>query len=355
MGSRQKGRWKKAFGSAALFCGSLVLSGLAGEFALRLLGHHGAPQRAMSNIYPVADPIVDWRYVPHSEFRIGTILYSYNAAGYRDSTHSLEKPQAIKRIVVVGDSVTEGYGVDFKSAFSQVVQSRLGNEVEVITIAAGGLNTPQEIHLLEREGLRYQPDLVVLNFVLNDCDFYSKYAEAQRHAAGKEAQLGLLKLRVDPRVKQMLKSSALIYFVKERVENLQGRISGGTNTDYFTRIWTREENRGKVRDGFDRLAELGAKRGFSVVVMIWPLLGDYGNYGFNWVHEWIEKEARERGFARVPYRKLQVTAEDRIHPNATGHRIAAEKFETWYRMDQTGVQWETDRGREGVKGPWERG
>ncbi len=36
----------------------------------------------------------------------------------------------------------------------------------------GGVNTRQEVHILKEARLRYAPDYVVVNFVLNACDFF---------------------------------------------------------------------------------------------------------------------------------------------------------------------------------------
>jgi len=306
---------------------------------LRFLGYHGAPRSRMTNIYHVDDPILDWRYLPNSEYTEGRIIYRYNATGFRDSDHSIEKALDIKRMVVLGDSVTEGYGLAREFTFSSLIQSSVGGRFEVITIAAGGLNTPQEVHLLNREGLPYKPDIVILNFVLNDADFFTNYGGAQRYTAQVDSQIALLGIPFNPEIKRFLKSSALIYFLKERVENLRGRILGVEETDYFTDLWAREENRQKVISGFDQLKALQGQRQFSTVVILWPLLTDFHNYRFNWIHEWVKEEAKSRGFAiidllqdfrRVPYRDLQISAEDPIHANALGHKMAAEAYLRWH-------------------------
>jgi lysophospholipase L1-like esterase len=324
---------------------SLSASAFMLEIFLRILGHHGAPESAIGMVYRVDDPMLNWRRMPNVEIREGRISYRFNNSGFRDVDHTVEKPRGVTRIIVVGDSVTEGYGVEWKSAFSSVIQSRLGPQFEVIVIAAPGLNTPQEVHLFEQEGLRYKPDVVIVNFVLNDCDFYSNLEGAQRYEAETDSRIGLLNVRVDPRIKRFLKSSALIYFFKERVENLKARIMGGESVDYFTGIWSKEENRRKVTNGFDRLAALQSEKEFEIVVMVWPVLTKYGNYPFGAIHEWVYSQAKARGlssidllaeFSKIPYRELQVSAEDNIHPNALGHTVAGESFVSWYRRRSAG-------------------
>lgn len=333
----------KKWGSVFLLFLSISVCALAGEIILRVLGYHGAPLASLRNNHPVDDEVLDWRYMPNSEYRVGRISYTYNSAGFRDVNHAVNKLRETLRIVVVGDSVTEGYGVQWKAVFSKVIQSELGSGYEVINIGMGGLNTPQEVHLLEQEGLAYEPDLVVLNFVLNDCDFYSSYQAAKRYNLKKDSRIGLLNLPVNPRVKQVLKSSALIYFVKERLENTKGRIFGEDKVDHFTRIWSKIENRLKVTSGFDKLKLLQDENNFDVLVIIWPLLTDYSSYRFKYIHEWVKKEAEKRAFStidlrpsfsKISYRDLQVTAEDNIHPNALGHKLAADVFLNWYRPEK---------------------
>jgi len=90
--------------------------------------------------------------------------------------------------------------------------------------------------------------------------------------------------------------------------------------------------------------------------MIWPLMTDYQTYRFGWVHDWVTREARKAGFAvidllpqlsSVPYRKLQVSAEDNVHPNALGHRLGAEAFLAWYRDAPHALKGSLDEGSDG--------
>ena len=337
-----EGRIPRTVGALLLLLVSIGLCLALIEVALRLLGHRGEPISRINNIYLVDDPILDWRYIPNSEVRSARVVYRYNNAGFRDTNHTLRKPAGLERIVVLGDSVTEGYEVDWKDVFAQVLKSRLGDQYEVINIAAGGLNTPQEIHLFEHVGSRYSPDLVILNFVLNDVDFYTRFAAAQRAAEEGDARIATLNLPISPSLKRLLKSSALIYFVKDRVEGLRESLAGAEqpSDDYYERIWAKEENRRKVTDGFSKLAELHRNGHFEVVVMIWPLITDYRSYRFASIHTWVAQEATRVGFpvidllprfSSVPYRELRVSAEDSVHPNALGHRLGAEEFLGWYR------------------------
>jgi lysophospholipase L1-like esterase len=332
-------RQKTVLYGCIVISGVLIFALVLGEFVLRMLGYRGAPHTLMHNVYFVDDPVLDWRRIPNSVFVEGKIEYKYNKDGFRDVDHALDKPYGVKRIVVVGDSVTEGYGVAQESSFSGLLQHLLSDKFEVITVALGGLNAPQEMHLLERQGLVYRPDMVVVNFVLNDAGSFSNFRSSKEFAEQKDSRLDLVGLPIHPKLKYILKSSALIYFLKERLENLVGRLKGVPNVDYYERLWASEDNRLKVLRAFDKLAALRERHGFDVVVVIWPLITDYKGYRLGAIHEWIALQARKRRiesvdllqvFSKHPFRDLQVSAEDSTHPNELGHRLAAETFLAWF-------------------------
>jgi lysophospholipase L1-like esterase len=339
MRKKQGSVCKSIWGSIVLLGISLLVSVAMGEGLLRLLGYHGEPQSIMANIYPVDDEVVDWRYRPNSEVFVGKVTLRYNSQGFRDNERSALKPPGTRRILVLGDSVTMGHGVEWPFLFSQVIQARLPSNAEVITIAMGGLNTPQEVHLLEQIGVTYDVDMVILNFVLNDADFPTRYEASKRFINNVDSTIGLFDIKVAPEIKRFLKSSALVYFMKVQVENIKGRLLGQEDTDYFTKVWQSASNRRKIVEGFERLGRLQQRHGFKTVVLIWPILMPYDQYRFKSIHQWVGEEGQRNGFTVIDllpefskhyYRDLQLTAEDNVHPNAGGHAIGAEAFLSWY-------------------------
>jgi lysophospholipase L1-like esterase len=322
-----------------LLVGSLLTASIMGEVFLRMLGYAGAPESLIGNIRLVDDPILNWRFIPHSKLQDGKIVVAYNGAGFRDRDHVREKPPGVTRVVVVGDSVTEGSGVEADEIFSSRLQQLLGPQREVINLGMSGLNTPQEVHVLEVEGLGYNPDVVIVNFVLNDCDFFSEFHAAMQFNQAKDTRIGLLgDISVDPRIKRLLKSSAFIYFMKSRIEHLVGMITGKGESNYYFNLWSQDYCYQRITEGFEKLKDLRLQNSFEVHVIIWPLLVDYRSYAFAHIHERVRHEAEKRGFKvldlldafkPLSYRNLQVTAEDNVHPNGEGHRVAAEAYLAW--------------------------
>jgi HEAT repeat protein/lysophospholipase L1-like esterase len=95
----------------------------------------------------------------------------YNRDGMRDREHAVEGQPGVRRVMVLGDSVTLGYGLRPEQAFPQVLQDLLdarGRQAEVFNVAFSGWSTRQERIAYERIGRRYRPDDVVVAICLND-------------------------------------------------------------------------------------------------------------------------------------------------------------------------------------------
>jgi lysophospholipase L1-like esterase len=318
---------------------SLLVAFCIGELGLRILGHRGVAMLDISErIRPVDDDIIDYRYKPDTEHWTGDVIYRFNHAGFRDEDHLLAKPEGSTRVAVIGDSVTVGTGVRAEDIFAAQARHLLGKDIELINIAMSGLNAPQVVHLLEVEGLRYQPDIVVMNFVLNDCDFYTRYQATLRTLGARDGEIGLLGIPIDARLKRLLKSSALIYFVSQQAERLFGE-EEIEHADYVIRIWGSESKRARVTDAFDQLAALRDSNGFDVVVMIWPVIVPFDDYPYAEIHDWVAAEARTRGMevidllpayaANAEHSDYYVSPNDYFHPNARGHAVSAAAFRDW--------------------------
>jgi hypothetical protein len=91
-----------------------------------------------------------------------------NSRRYRDIEHSVEKPEGVTRIVILGDSFAFGQGVADQEIFARVLARMAGPQVEVINMAKGGWSTINQFMAFQREGLAYEPDVVIVAAVAND-------------------------------------------------------------------------------------------------------------------------------------------------------------------------------------------
>lgn len=93
-----------------------------------------------------------------------------NSYGMRGKEIRLEKTPGIKRIVALGDSVTDGYFVDNNETYPFFLDSILaadGYRAEVLNVARGGGSIDKEFALL-KVITPLKPDVVILTFVPND-------------------------------------------------------------------------------------------------------------------------------------------------------------------------------------------
>ena len=103
-----------------------------------------------------------------------------NKIGFRDNDHTIEKPAGVYRIVVLGDSFTEGQGVAFENIYPRVLEKKLNalhssTHYETIVCAKSGRNAVQEVGMYHDQCRQFKPDLLIIGFVLNDTECSGKY------------------------------------------------------------------------------------------------------------------------------------------------------------------------------------
>ena len=111
-------------------------------------------------------------YVPNLSTNFAGVPVTINSRGWRDGEFSLKKPEGVRRIMVVGDSVVFGYGVKLEDMFPKVIErglnSRGSGRYEVISMGGAGGNTYSQSRIIKENVAIYDPDLVILAFNLND-------------------------------------------------------------------------------------------------------------------------------------------------------------------------------------------
>jgi len=121
-------------------------------------------------------PYSSRRIRPNTEFnhksQDGEFYFITNNKGFRDE-RSIEyiKPEGEYRILVLGDSHTQGYEVNQYETYSVLLGKTLvskGHRVRVINAGVSGFSTAETLVFLEQEGYKYEPDAVVLGFFAND-------------------------------------------------------------------------------------------------------------------------------------------------------------------------------------------
>lgn len=168
---RRARRW---FGRIALAVVGALVASLLGEALVRVV----CGEQPKFPRHVVGAPWGIRFNEPSSRYRHRSadvdVAFHINRNGMRaDRDYDHAKPAGTKRIVSLGDSFTIGYEVEREQCFSSVLEARLraaGIDVEVLNCGVSGFGTAEECIYLERELLKYEPDLVLVSFFENDLD-----------------------------------------------------------------------------------------------------------------------------------------------------------------------------------------
>ena len=158
---------KKTLGIFWAILGCLML--LLGEIGGRLFFPQWMPGNADRNFW-IYDSVLGWRHKPHQHGRFThrdfSIEIQINSDGLRDKEYS-KKRTPHKRMLVLGDSYGWGFGVEQADIFSEVLE-RQHADWEIINASVSGYGTDQQLLYLQRQGIQYQPDVLLLLLCEND-------------------------------------------------------------------------------------------------------------------------------------------------------------------------------------------
>lgn len=326
-------RWRALLGTAALGAAGLVAALAAGELAVRL--YEGDPLLPLVPAEPYVDNAILYRKSPTRRYELrpgvdavvgrNAVRIRINATGFRDDVDYPErKPEGTFRVVVLGDSFTFAGKVALPDTMAKVLESRLradpSRRYEVLNLAVPGYNSDQEAATLEDVGLRYEPDLVIVSFVLND--------------ALPAGQLVPKAPRIPEGVRRVLKRSYLVQFLYDREKRLRsewkkGRFKGASEVRDL-----RPDTPGfrRVEAALTRMRDLTAARRTRLLVVIWPMFERLGAYPFEPEHALVLATCERLGipaldllpaFRARDERALWAATNDH-HPNADAQRLAAE-------------------------------
>jgi lysophospholipase L1-like esterase len=118
---------------------------------------------------------VGHEHIPNtSGFYMG-VPVEINSTGQRDHEYALLEPPGTLRILMLGDSLTFGWGVRIEETPAKRIESILNASVtkgrfEVINMGVGNYNTAMEVAHFLSKATAWRPDIVVLNYFINDAE-----------------------------------------------------------------------------------------------------------------------------------------------------------------------------------------
>ena len=160
---------KQILQNLAILIVSLLILFLILEGAVRIVS-----PRTLALFEP--DPVVGQIHIPNKRAMVVGHEYGHevqiNSHGFNDREYPYEKPDGTFRIIVLGDSFTEGFQVPLEDTFQEVLEGKLNQRgdqnYEVISLGVSAFGTGQEYLMLKNYGLKYEPDLVMV--LMNEHD-----------------------------------------------------------------------------------------------------------------------------------------------------------------------------------------
>lgn len=160
--------------SLVIFCNLAVIEGLffaAWKFQLIPIA---APSYSIRNVYSrflIHDPVIGVWHEPNTVFRHNKtcfdVTYTTNSVGARDVERT--RRTSTDRILLLGDSFIEGWGVEEKSRLSNLLEKRL--DLEVLNFGASGHFGPTQYYLLYESLAKDFDHSTVMIGILPDNDF----------------------------------------------------------------------------------------------------------------------------------------------------------------------------------------
>jgi lysophospholipase L1-like esterase len=134
-----------------------------------------------------------WWFSPEIQVKV-----KINSKGLRNREIGHEKPAGVTRILILGDSMTEGIQVPMEETFSALLEARLNQsgsaKFEVVNAGVSHFGTDNEVLYFQNEGYKYQPDIVILAFLTTN-DVMDNSFELSRtspyYVLGDGSRLGL--------------------------------------------------------------------------------------------------------------------------------------------------------------------
>lgn len=99
----------------------------------------------------------------------------YNSYGFRDREWTVDELEAAENVVfVVGDSFTEGWGInDPADRYPDLLAEKLGDDYAVVNLGFSGQATSHQLNSLETFPFQ-SPDVVIWQYFINDIDVAAK-------------------------------------------------------------------------------------------------------------------------------------------------------------------------------------
>ena len=258
-----------------------------------------------------------------------------NSHGYFDNEYSYEKAPETKRIVVIGDSIAQGLGLDqeaddtFGKRLERQLNSDTDQNIEVIVLAVTGYSTSQELIVLQEQALKYDPDLIIWSYVFND----------PAHPIYHNANGELGRYFYQPKIQVAHLLSKGFFSINEAIKAIP------CDKEYHQHLhcvyWD------EISANLNQIGDISQSNNIPVIFLIHPIFednNDFSQYSLLNIHQKLTEAADKAGlisidllnvFEQYPSEELKLQPQDPWHPNEEGHQIIADVIEDYLGANPT--------------------
>jgi hypothetical protein len=304
--------------------------------------HSGKADRVPFGFVPFAMVRSVYDSDPRGYFEAGNIVdHHFNSLGWRDVEHRNEKGEDVIRILGLGDSYLYGQGVRFPDiCFSRqaglladLVQPK---RIELINTAVNASNTELQRDLLQAQGLNYDPDLVVVHFVLNDVEQMETLFQP-----GPKVEFGVEYVATYDRPDWLSQYCYSWSWARQRwLRSVQSRLYIQDCLDSFDVDSSKWRN---CRNALNDIRLTCDERNIGLLVVIFPFFHELnGDYPFQPIHDVVGEWCGQHDVHVLDLRdtysdyggpELWVHPTDQ-HPNEIAHQLASVAIADYLRDNQ---------------------
>jgi lysophospholipase L1-like esterase len=277
-----------------------------------------------------------FRYREHGGAPARVVEHRINADGFRGPLVARERTAGVPRIACLGDSHTFGEGVGDDQTWPAHLARLLAERrpVEVLNCGVDAYDTLQEVLLLERRVIDYAPDLVLLQYYINDVA-----ARGLGGEGGEESQSLLLQLAAPHRKGWLGELRRRSWLVELGLDSLYRRGGLTLYSDSRSELygptspgWVR------VQEALVRARDFLAGRETTFGVVLYPFLVERdGTLTSHAAFELVKRFCAEQGipcldtetvFLGRDLDPLRVSTHD-VHANGAAHALFAAAVADW--------------------------
>jgi lysophospholipase L1-like esterase len=167
---RAPGGFRTRLFEAALLLAASLACLLLAELACRVFLPQWKPQDPVEGLWRY-DALLGWAHQPGRvvrwRIRDASPTVTLSSAGLRDREYPLARSPGRRRMLVLGDSMAWGWGVEDDEVVSERLEAR-HPDWEILNAGVAGYATDQQLLYWEQRGRRWAPDVVLLLFHPND-------------------------------------------------------------------------------------------------------------------------------------------------------------------------------------------